>query len=262
MYKNLFYWLSIAILLPSCSKSSPNISAVCEENYVGNCIIKWETSPTIPGQVKVYSSLDPNFIPETNPIASAPITDGKLTVITNNPTQRYYYSLVFDNKYRVKLASRNVNIPGIQNFRDVGGYSSAETGKVLKWGKLYRSAKVESPKRVAVKELNNIGIKTYVDLRTQQESNNVGDSLAGAQLIRIPISLNRLKSLLEDIQRGVVDGNKVDEMVKLFNAEIVKNNPEQFRQLFDVLLERDNYQIGRASGGERGSDCGLIWLVA
>ena len=243
MYKNLFNWLAIVILLPSCSKSSPNISAVCEENYVGNCIIKWETSPSIPGQVKVYSSLNPNFIPETNPIASAPISEGRMTIITNNPTQRYYYSMVFDNKHRVKLAARNVNIPGIQNFRDLGGYKSAETGQTIGWGKLYRSAKIDSPKPVAVKELKNIGIKTYIDLRAQQESINKGDSLAGTRMIRIPIDLTMLDPLLADIQRGIVDGKKVDEMVKLFNREIVSNNQEEFRQLFDVLLERDNYPV-------------------
>ena len=113
MYKNLLNWLAIVILLPSCSKSTPSISAVCEENYVGNCVIKWEASPSIPGQVKVYASLDPNNIPEVNPVASSKISDGKMTIITNNPTQRYFYSMVFDNKYRLKIASRNVNIPNV-----------------------------------------------------------------------------------------------------------------------------------------------------
>ena len=74
------------------------------------------------GNVKVYASTDPDFIPEDTPVAVADISDLKMTIITNDPTKRYYYTLLFGDKYRVKIATRNVNIPGIQNFRDLGGY--------------------------------------------------------------------------------------------------------------------------------------------
>ena len=56
MYRNLLNWLTILLVLPSCSGTSPTISVVCEENNVGNAIIKWETAPILKGQVKVYAS--------------------------------------------------------------------------------------------------------------------------------------------------------------------------------------------------------------
>ena len=113
MYKNLLSWLTVLVLFPSCSKTPPNISVVCEENNVGNCIIKWETAPLIHGQVKVYASANPELIPETMPIAAAPISEGKMVIVTDDPSRRYYYTMVFNNKYRVKVATRNINIPGI-----------------------------------------------------------------------------------------------------------------------------------------------------
>ena len=142
MYKNLLSWLTVLVLFPSCSKTPPNISVVCEENNVGNCIIKWETAPLIHGQVKVYASANPELIPETMPIAAAPISEGKMVIVTDDPSRRYYYTMVFNNKYRVKVATRNINIPGIQNFRDLGGYRSSTTGKNVRWGMLYRSAQI------------------------------------------------------------------------------------------------------------------------
>ena len=66
--------------------------------------------------------------------------------------------LVFNDKYRVKVAPRNVNMPGIQNFRDLGGYKSA-TGKHVRWGKLYRSAQIDSLNCFALRQLKNLGIK-------------------------------------------------------------------------------------------------------
>ena len=74
-------------------------------------------APLIKGNVKVYASTDPNYIPEDSPVAMANIADQRMTIVTTDPTRRYYYTLVFNDKYRVKIATRNVNIPGIQNFR-------------------------------------------------------------------------------------------------------------------------------------------------
>lgn len=61
----------------------------------------------------IYST-SPELIPENSPIATASISDGKMTIVTDDPSQRYYYLLVFNNKYRIKVATRNINIPGMQ----------------------------------------------------------------------------------------------------------------------------------------------------
>lgn len=114
MYRNLLNWLTILLVLPSCSGTSPTISVVCEENNVGNAIIKWETAPILKGQVKVYASTSPDFIPEENPVATINIAKGKKTIVTNDPSQRYYYLMVFNNRYRVRVAARNVNIPAFR----------------------------------------------------------------------------------------------------------------------------------------------------
>ena len=79
MYKNLLNLLALAVLLPSCGGTAPHISVVCEENNVGNCIVKWEMAPLIKGNVKVYASTDPDFIPEDTPVAVADISDLKMT---------------------------------------------------------------------------------------------------------------------------------------------------------------------------------------
>ena len=105
MYRNLLNWLTILLVLPSCSGTSPTISVVCEENNVGNAIIKWETAPILKGQVKVYASTSPDFIPEENPVATINIEKGKKTIVTNDPSQRYYYLMVFNNRYRVRVTS-------------------------------------------------------------------------------------------------------------------------------------------------------------
>ena len=172
MYKNLLSWLTILLVLPSCSDTPPTISVVCEENNVGNCVIKWETTPLLKGQVQVYASTSPKSIPEDSPVAMSNISSGKMTIITEDPSQRYYYLMVFNNKYRVRVATRNVNIPGIQNFRDLGGYKSTDAGKTISWGMLYRSAQIDSISPCSRRELKNMGIRTIIDLRSEEERHN------------------------------------------------------------------------------------------
>ena len=94
MYRNLLNLLLLAVLLPSCSGTSPHISVVCEENNVGNCIVKWEMAPLVKGNVKVYASTNPDRIPEDVPIAIANISDLKMTsslpTLHSDTTTRLY----------------------------------------------------------------------------------------------------------------------------------------------------------------------------
>lgn len=241
MYKNLLSWLTILILFPSCSKTPPNISVVCEENNVGNCIIKWETAPLIHGQVKVYMSTNPELIPETMPVAAAAISDGRMTIVTDNPSQRYYYMMVFNNKYRVKIATRNINIPGIQNFRDLGGYKSSATGKNIRWGMLYRSAQIDSLGCAARRELKNIGIKTIIDLRTPEELNNYPQIQKGFNVVHIPIATGNMEKILQGIQEGRIKGDTINRIVERMNRELVTNYRNEYKKLFEVLLDYNSY---------------------
>lgn len=242
MYKNLFNWLALFLLFPSCSKTPPSISVVCEENNVGNCIIKWETAPLIQGQVKVYASTDPETIPETSPIAAASIAEGKMIIITNDPSQRYYYMMVFNNKYRVKIATRNVNIPGIQNYRDLGGYKSSSTGKLVRWGMLYRSAQIDSLECPAQRELKNLRIKTIIDFRTPEESNHYPQlQHEGFNIVHIPIATGNMNEVLLGIQEGRIKGDTINRIVERMNRDLVMNYRDEYKELFEILLDRNSY---------------------
>ena len=265
MYKNLLSWLTILLVLPSCSGTSPTISVVCEENNVGNCIIKWETAPILKGQVKVYTSTSPETIPENSPIAITNISSGKMTIVTNDPSQRYYYLMVFNNKYRVKVAARNVNIPGIQNFRDLGGYKSSETGKVTRWGMLYRSAQIDSIPFCSRRELKNIGIRTIIDMRSEEERHNYPQLHDDAfNIVHISIPTGNMESILQKIQEEKIKTDTVYRLVEEMNRKLVSDYTKEFKELFTILLDRNNYPavIHCTSGKGRTGIASALVLAA
>lgn len=243
MYKNLFNWLTLILILPSCSETIPTISVVCEENNIGNCIIKWETAPVINGHVKVYASTNPDLIPEDIPVAMANISDERMTIVTTDPSQRYYYLMVFNDKYRVRVATRNVNIPGIQNFRDLGGYKSSTTGLNTRFGMLYRSAQIDSVGCISRRELRNLNIHTIIDLRSKEELSNYPQLQAGFNVVHIPIATGSMDHLLQKIQEGKIKGDTIYRLVERMNRELITDYQKEFKQIFDILLDRASYPV-------------------
>ena len=243
MYKNLLNLLALAVLLPSCGGTAPHISVVCEENNVGNCIVKWEMAPLIKGNVKVYASTDPDLIPEDTPVAVADISDLKMTIITNDPTKRYYYTLLFGDKYRVKIATRNVNIPGIQNFRDLGGYPSYPGKKQMRWGMIYRSAEIDSLEYCSRRELKNLGIKTLIDLRTPSEIGRQSPLQKGFNVVHIPLATGDMEDILQGIREEKIKCDTVYRMVERMNRTLIDKYTKEYRQIFDILLDKTNYPV-------------------
>ena len=243
MYKNLLNGLALTLLLSACGRVTPHITAACEEDSASNSIImKWETRPAIEGEVKVFASTDPDHIRENRPVATAPIINQWMTIANNQPSQRHYYTLLFNDRYRVRVASRTVNVPGVQNFRDLGGYPVYAQHKRIRWGMLYRSARIDLSQPATRDKLNHLGIRTVIDLRTPSESPLPAGTLPGQpRVVHIPIPVDCLTDILADIDQQRIQPDTIGRIVERINRHIVAANAPAFRQMFDILLDKENY---------------------
>ena len=66
------------------------------------------------------------------------------------------------------MPDRHVNLTGASNFRDLGGYET-EDGMKLKQGLIYRSDNLSHLSEEDIKKINQIGIKTVCDFRSDTE---------------------------------------------------------------------------------------------
>lgn len=134
------------------------------------------------------------------------------------------------SKQKNESQERLLPLEGAYNVRDLGGYP-AFGGKTVKWGKVFRSGDLNSLTASDQKLLENIGIKTVVDFRSEQERLRAPH--------RLPDSVKLLKNLTISAGDMVALSEFTVEagpslMLKI-NRLLVSNAQPQYREFFGLL---------------------------
>ena len=82
------------------------------------------------------------------------------------------------------MTTRRVELEGPLNFRDLGGYVVADSGHRVRWGRLYRSDSLHHLTPADGPRLAELGIRTAVDFRANDELDRLGIGPVGDLSIR------------------------------------------------------------------------------
>ena len=117
-------------------KPSPIEDINIEQNKEGIFTIRWKSKAKDIG-VEVFVGDSPRTISREASVASA---KGKTSVKIDglDPDYRHYFEVVSEGGWSIIVAERNQPFKGVVNFRDLGGYETAD-GRRLKWGQVFRS---------------------------------------------------------------------------------------------------------------------------
>ncbi|MDR1982078.1 MAG: tyrosine-protein phosphatase [Tannerellaceae bacterium] len=234
--------LTVILTLPACHSHTPEIRAICQRDDIGNYIIKWETNPQMNGTMKFYVSDNPNVFNTSSPAGHADMKDGIKTYITNGNMTRKFFRLSFNDKYFRTISARTIRMDSVQNLRDIGGYYSTRN-RSTRWGLIYRSDKIGAISDWDSVRLHNLGIKTIIDLRTEEEVEASPIGYTKASIVHIPVSYGNVKEIMGRIARGRIrKGDGVLFMQDLY-LQYVTNNSRQFAKALNVFLEKENYPI-------------------
>ncbi len=236
----LTYLILLFPALYSCSKDNSEIRVACERNPKGDYLLKWETYPPIEGALKIYQSADPEKFSSQAIVTDLDIKSGYTIIPSKFLEPRQYFKLVFNKNHSVITAERVLQTDGIFNFRDIGGYY--DKNKIqIKWGKLYRSSSMHLLLPTDIELLNELKIKSLIDLRSDREIDIAPPKYRTSHVFNIPVKSGNLNSYInkitfEEMKRG-------DILIALQDGQIemLHKNTDQLIRIFDVLLEKNNY---------------------
>lgn len=146
----------------------PPEEAWVERRSDGELVIKWRRPAE---QVAVYLSDDPDeFTTGLQPATAAPCSEfvvDRAALGAIAAGARPYFHLELDGR-RLVVAERVSPLENGVNFRDVGGYRTAD-GRFVRWGKVYRSGTLAGLSEGDVATLASLGLRLSYDLRSAEE---------------------------------------------------------------------------------------------
>ena len=243
MLVKIFSLFACVTLITGCSSNNPEIRALCLRDDIGNYILKWETEPQMEGILKMNVSDDPESFNRSLPAGYANIKDGVTTYITNDNMSRKYFLLSFNDKYFKTIGARSVSMDSLQNLREIGGYGTAHNHKTTRWGQVFRSGQLSSLSEWDSIRLNNLHIKTVIDLRGNDEVAASPLRYSNANIVHIPIPIKNMDHVVARIQEDRM--RKGDGILFMQDTylQYVTDYSEQYAKALDVFLDKDNYPI-------------------
>lgn len=163
--------LAAALALAACSENGrgdaseagAGLGAVTAEHgeSANDYVLTWEGG----GAVTIEVSSDPAFaMAET----IGTFEGGKATWSADGEKERHYFRLTGQDGEIETVAVRLLALEGGRNFRDLGGYETAD-GKSVKWGRVYRSGAMDDLTDADYAYLSDLGITTVCDFRDAAE---------------------------------------------------------------------------------------------
>ena len=146
-------------------------------------------------------------------------------------------------------AHRLLNFEGIHNFRDLGGYQTAD-GQRVKWGALYRTGTLAHASRADLEVLERLDLHTLIDFRSSMEKAEEPSRLPDPrpfELVEIPTLDEGNEAMVGEIMQRIESGNfegfDPHATMILGNQQFATEFTPQFRRFMHTVLDADGAPV-------------------
>lgn len=238
IYKILL--LVFASLLMGCM-STIKIASVVEKNKDGDFLLKWEVSPDVEGKIDIYSAMTDTSIRNFTPVRTKLVEDQFALFNPSGSGLREFFVLKTSGVTSGIISNRFIDMDNILNFRDLGGYTTSEE-KQLKWGLIYRSGHLSNSNLFDQEKLKKLGIKTIIDFRAEKDRRD-HPYFTNISKINIPIESGDFSTMKDVLIKDNFTRSETIAYIQKSYIEILENDADKYAEMFDVLLDKNNYPI-------------------
>ncbi len=143
------------------------------------------------------------------------------------------------------LKKRHIPFSGMKNFRDLGGYETAD-GRKVRWGLLYRSDSLHKLTEDDLKRLAGLSLGAIIDFRSDHEKEQRPDRIPdGVRYVEIPILDASTRVWHESRDDMIKDLRKVDPVKYMTetNVELASQFTPEFQKFVREVLLSDGHPL-------------------
>lgn len=191
---------------------------------------------------------------------------GCLKISDLDPLIRYYYQLENDTGVKLMTAERRVPVEGAINFRDIGGYQTAN-GRRVRWGRVFRSDGLSRLTDNDHQLIQQMGIKRVIDFRTPSEILNSPDYLpedSGLSYVNLAVTHGQIDFVeaLNRLKEGDTRWLTPDFMVNGYINNIENSAHVWGKVIQDLALSDGEPMLFHCTGGkDRTGACAALILL-
>jgi protein-tyrosine phosphatase len=157
------------------------------------------------------------------------------------------------------LPARHFNLHGASNFRDLGGYATAD-GRSVRWRHIFRSNHLGHLTPADVEIVRGLGVKSAFDFRGVEERRAAHCAVEEIAVHSLPIEPTVVAALRARLQARALSSADALEIMRESYRGYVRLNTHSFRELFGHLIgDTAPLVIHCTAGKDRtGFACALI----
>lgn len=236
--------------------------------------------PLIPDSVHVWREPDgehhiewqashPQTRVAVEPLSASAQVDyapGKARVTGLPHVGRHYFRLRDQHGNEALVSERRLGLQGSPNFRDFGGYPTAD-GRQVKWGYLYRSGQLARLSERDLEVLDALDIDLVCDFRRVDEQQNEPSRLPQRRPPRVaslPITPGSNASFFEQADSGIGSRDAMFDFMVHINRDFAEAQNATYARMFEEILALEDARllVHCAAGKDRTGFAAAIILLA
>jgi protein-tyrosine phosphatase len=232
-----------------------------QRKHNGDYHIEWQTEPA--NSAVTVAPLDATLAVQTDYITGTRC-GARLTGLPNGG--RHFFTISDQHGKQTIASERRIALAGSPNFRDFGGYHSAN-GLQVKWGHLFRSGQLADLNPDDINTLDQLQLDLIFDFRRDSEQAAEQSRLPAERcptVHSLPISPGNHSDFLRSLRDENAGPEAAYQLMIEVNRNFVEGQTTAYANMFKHILAADNarFLIHCAAGKDRtGFGAALILLA-